>query len=260
MLDKGKRVILCVDDEQDILDSLYDTFMDTYDVKTAINGIEALNIISEVEVAVVISDQRMPIMTGAALLSEVNKIKPQCKKILLTGYSDIDAAVDAINKGAVNKYIHKPWDEQELVETVDHLVKMYNADDFMNRMIEDSKKIKTKIDKWKYLSDVLEQFMDSCKMGICVVEPSGNILSVNKTGLKLLKYADINDVKDKNVETVFLLNDTNKKKFQELYEMGTLYQQLEVKQADGTVTGLQASITFIDDDKGGKQLIGILFN
>jgi PAS domain S-box-containing protein len=137
---------------------------------------------------------------------------------------------------------------------------MYNADDFMNRMIEDSKKIKTKIDKWKYQSDVLEQFMDSCKMGICVVESSGNILAVNKTGLKLLKYADINDVKGKNVESVFLINETNKKKFQDLYELGTNYQQLEVKLADDTVTGLQASITFIDDDKGGKQVMGILFN
>jgi PAS domain S-box-containing protein len=260
MSDKAKRVILCVDDEQDILDSLYDTFMDIYDVKTAINGIEALNIISEVEVAVIISDQRMPIMTGAALLAEINKIKPNCKKILLTGYSDIDAAVDAINKGSVNKYVHKPWDEQELVETVEHLVKMYNADEFMSRMLEDSKKIKTKIDKWKYQSDLLEQFLDSCQIGTCVLDASGNIVFVNKKGLKLLKYDSIDDIKDKKVETVFLLNETARQTFLELHEKGTIYQLLEVKQADGKVAGLQASVTFIDGEKGGKQMKGILFN
>ncbi|MBF0515751.1 MAG: response regulator [Nitrospirae bacterium] len=260
MADKGKQAILCVDDEQDILDSLYDTFMDTYDVKTATNGVEALNIIQETEIAVVISDQRMPIMTGAVLLQEVNKIKPRCKKVLLTGYSDIDAAVDAINKGAVNKYIHKPWDEPELVETVEHLIKMYNADEFMNKMIEDSKKIKTKIDKWKYQSDLLEQFIDSYQMGICVVDASENIVAVNKTGLKLLKHDNIDAIKDKKVDTVFLLNSDKRQAFRELYEKGTFYQLLEVKQADGNTAGLQASLTYLTDEKGVKQLKGILFN
>ncbi|KWT84409.1 response regulator [Candidatus Magnetominusculus xianensis] len=256
----GKQAILCVDDEQDILDSLYDTFMDTYDVKTATNGVEALNIIQDNEIAVVISDQRMPIMTGAVLLQEINKIKPRCKKVLLTGYSDIDAAVDAINKGAVNKYIHKPWDEPELVETVEHLIKMYNADEFMNKMIEDSKKIKTKIDKWKYQSDLLEQFIESCQMGICVVDAEQNIVLVNKTGLKLLKYDNIDNIKDRKVDTVFMLTADKRQAFRELYEKGTFYQLVEVKQADGNVSGVQASLTYLADEKGVKQLKGILFN
>ncbi|MBF0457785.1 MAG: response regulator [Nitrospirae bacterium] len=260
MSDKGKQAILCVDDEQDILDSLYDTFMDAYDVKTAINGVEALNILQESEIAVVISDQRMPIMTGAMLLQEVNKIKPRCKKVLLTGYSDIDAAVDAINKGAVNKYIHKPWDESELVETVEHLIKMYNADEFMSKMIEDSKKIKTKIDKWKNQSDLLEQFIESCQMGICVVDASENIVLINKAGLKLLEYNNSNDIKGKKVDTVFVMNSDKRHSFRELYEKGTFYQLVEVKQADGSSAGMQASLTYLSDEKGVKQLRGILFN
>ncbi|MCG6550760.1 MAG: response regulator [Candidatus Magnetominusculus sp. LBB02] len=255
-----KQAILCVDDEQDILDSLYDTFMGVYDVKTAVNGVEALNILQENEIAVVISDQRMPIMTGAMLLQEVTKVKPRCKKVLLTGYSDIDAAVDAINKGAVNKYVQKPWDEHELIETVGHLVKMYNADEFMHKMLEDSKKIKTKIDSWKYQADLLEQFIDSCHMGICVVDASENILSVNKTGLRLLKYVSIDAIKDKKMDTIFQITAEKRQMFRELYEKGTFYQMLDVKQADGNVSGMQASLTYVTDEKGVKQLRGILFN
>ncbi|MBF0458489.1 MAG: response regulator [Nitrospirae bacterium] len=260
MADNVKQTILVVDDEQDIVDSLFDTFMDTYDVKTAISGANALNIIKETEIAVIISDQRMPEMTGAQLLQEVNTIKPRCKKILLTGYSDIEAAVEAINKGAINKYIHKPWDEQELVEAVEHLIKMYNADEFSNKMLEDGKKIKANADKWKGHSELLSQFMDGCQMGICVVDESENIVSINRTGLKLLKYDSVDAVKDKKMDTIFLIDAAQRQMFQELYEKGTFYQLSKVNQADGQVAGLQASLVFLASDKGVKQLKGILFN
>lgn len=129
--DTPRRTILCVDDEQDILDSLYDTLKDHYNVKTANNAPDALKLLREADIAVVISDQRMPGMTGAALFSEIHKIKPYCKKILLTAYMDINAAMEAINKGAVNKYLTKPWNNEEIIETVNELVEAYNADEFM---------------------------------------------------------------------------------------------------------------------------------
>ena len=109
-----KLSILCVDDEKDIVDSLFDTFMDDYDVKTALSGEEALKIFDEEDIAVIITDQRMPEMEGTELLALINEKKPYCKKILLTGYADVNAAVDAINKGSVDKYFSKPWDDAEL--------------------------------------------------------------------------------------------------------------------------------------------------
>ncbi|MCG6552591.1 MAG: response regulator [Candidatus Magnetominusculus sp. LBB02] len=260
MADKIKPTILCVDDEQDILDSLFDTLMDSYNVKTATSGADALKIIQEHEIAVVISDQRMPGMTGSQLLHEVNIIKPRCKKVLLTGYSDIDAAVEAINKGAVNKYVHKPWDEQELVEAVGHLIKLYNADEFMNKMIEDSKQIKAKVENWKHHSDLLSQFMDGCQMGMCVVDEEGHIISVNKTGLRLLKFENMDAVKDNNLDTFFVLDAAKRQMFLELYENGQSYRPLEVKQADGGVSNVAASLVFLNDEKGVKQLKGVLFN
>ena len=127
MVEKKKSTLLAVDDEQHIVDSLYDTFMDKYNVLTALSGAEALDIFNKADIALVITDQRMPGMTGSELLARINKLKPVCQKILLTGYADINAAIDAINNGAVNKYIAKPWDDDELLQTVDHLITKYNV-------------------------------------------------------------------------------------------------------------------------------------
>lgn len=96
--DLKRRTILCVDDEEDITSTLHDTFMDDYNVMTAKDGKEGLALFNQNSIDLVISDQRMPEMTGTELLEAVNKAKPICKKILLTGYADIDAAIDAINK------------------------------------------------------------------------------------------------------------------------------------------------------------------
>ncbi len=126
MSDNAKLTILCVDDEQDIVNSLYDTFMSKYNVLTALNGADALDIFDKENITLIITDQRMPGMTGSELLAKINESKPLCKKILLTGYSDINAAIDAINNGAVDKYFSKPWDEDELVRTVDTLIMKYN--------------------------------------------------------------------------------------------------------------------------------------
>ena len=81
--------------------------MDTYTVLTAAGGGEALKIFNEKDIALVITDQRMPEMEGTELLARINEAKPACKKILLTGYADINAAVDAINMGSVDKYFSK---------------------------------------------------------------------------------------------------------------------------------------------------------
>lgn len=122
MTDDKKRTILCVDDEPDVAISLYDTFMDFYDVKTANSGKEALKIFNEEDISLIISDQRMPEMEGTELLAEIHKIKPTCKKILLTGYADVNAVIDADKLGTVDKCYNKPWDDEELIDAVKGLI------------------------------------------------------------------------------------------------------------------------------------------
>jgi signal transduction histidine kinase len=113
------KTLLIVDDEPGIIDSIVDQFRRRYQVITAHRGADALNKLSQHDVDVVISDQRMPNMTGAELLARIEKIDPDITRIMLTGYSDIDAVIQAINQGKIYAYLTKPWQDHELETVVD---------------------------------------------------------------------------------------------------------------------------------------------
>ncbi len=101
--------LLCVDDEQYVLTSLQRLFKHDYDLHVAMSGVEALEIIRSRQVHVLVSDNRMPGMTGVELLRQVGEISPSTMRILLTGYSDLNATIDSVNKGEVFRFITKPW-------------------------------------------------------------------------------------------------------------------------------------------------------
>ena len=108
-----------VDDEQDNLFSFQATFRIKYRVLTAINGEEALKILENKLVHVIISDQRMPQMTGVELFEKVQEKYPDPVRVLLTGYADMNAVIDAVNKGKIFHYLAKPWNEEELTITIE---------------------------------------------------------------------------------------------------------------------------------------------
>ncbi len=119
--------LLLVDDEQGILDSLTRLFFEEdYETETASSGNEALKKLSGNNFSLIISDQRMPEMTGAQFLQKAKELHPDTIRIMLTGYSDIKDAVAAINKGEVHKYINKPWDDDELKMVVKQALKQYD--------------------------------------------------------------------------------------------------------------------------------------
>ncbi len=108
---RKKPKMLVVDDEPDNLDLLYRTFRRDFSVLKADSGVRALELLAEEgEVAVIISDQRMPEMKGTEFLSKTLPQFPNTVRIILTGFTDIEDLVDAINSGQVYKYITKPWD------------------------------------------------------------------------------------------------------------------------------------------------------
>ena len=119
-LDKSvkKACILAVDDEERILNGLKSLFRMRYHVFTTTNPNQALDFIKRHKINVIISDQRMPIMPGVELLRQAREISPDTVRILLTGYSDLASIVGSINDGEVYRFISKPWDNQELQQTV----------------------------------------------------------------------------------------------------------------------------------------------
>ncbi len=113
-----KPTILFVDDEERILRSLKILFMTRYNVITTSSGYDALDIVKQKKVHVVVSDQRMPIMLGADLLRQVKSISPNSIRLLLTGYSDLQAIVASVNEGEIFRYINKPWQTEEIKGTI----------------------------------------------------------------------------------------------------------------------------------------------
>ncbi|MCT7964619.1 response regulator [Laspinema sp. D1] len=123
---RKKPKMLVVDDEPDNLDLLYRTFRREFQVLKADSGASALEILSqEGEVAVIISDQRMPEMKGTEFLSKTVPQFPNTVRIILTGFTDIEDLVEAINSGQVYKYITKPWDPNELKTVVQRAAETY---------------------------------------------------------------------------------------------------------------------------------------
>jgi eukaryotic-like serine/threonine-protein kinase len=116
VLDPGvkKARLLIVDDEERILNALKSLFRHRYHVFTTTDGNKALDFITRYHMHVIISDQRMPIMTGVELLRRSREISPRSVRILLTGYSDLAAIVGSINEGEVYRFLSKPWDNQAL--------------------------------------------------------------------------------------------------------------------------------------------------
>ena len=121
-----KTKMLVVDDEPDNLDLLYRTFRRDFQVLKAESGVKALEVLAqEGEVAVIISDQRMPEMKGTEFLSRTVPEFPDTVRIILTGFTDVEDLVDAINSGQVYKYITKPWDPEELKAVVHRAAETY---------------------------------------------------------------------------------------------------------------------------------------
>ena len=119
--------IMIVDDEPANLRTLERLFRPVYQVVTAPSGVEALALLDQHDVALLISDQRMPAMTGIELMMKTVAVRPQMVKILLTGYTDVGALIEAINSGLVYRYLTKPWNNDDLRTTVSRALEHYES-------------------------------------------------------------------------------------------------------------------------------------
>ncbi len=105
--------VLLVDDEKDNLEALQRLLRSEFDVTITESGIEALKLVQAKEFAVIVSDQRMPEISGVDLLEKVKQLRPHMVRILLTGYTEVESVIGAINRGSIYRYIAKPWDPED---------------------------------------------------------------------------------------------------------------------------------------------------
>jgi len=117
-MEQEKFRLLFIDDEADILDSLKRTFRRDYEVFTANSGTDGIELLKTEKFDLIISDQRMPDITGDAVLKFAMQAQPEAIRILLTGYSDMESLVRCVNEAGIYKYISKPWEPENLRLTV----------------------------------------------------------------------------------------------------------------------------------------------
>ncbi len=202
----SERTILLVDDEENILSSLTRLLRrDGYTIFRANGGQAGLELLQQQEVGVIISDQRMPEMTGVEFLSEVKKLYPSTVRMVLSGYTDLNSVTDAINRGAVYKFLTKPWDDELLrenvVEAFQHFElkmdnerlarELHSANERLNQInkglecqvAEEAGKASSNL---KVLQ-MEQEILDSLPIGVVGVDDHGMLVVANRKAQQLLE-------------------------------------------------------------------------
>jgi response regulator RpfG family c-di-GMP phosphodiesterase len=149
------RTILLVDDETNILSALKRTLRrDGYAILTASSGEEGLALLAEHEVGVIISDQRMPYMTGVEFLRKVKMSYPKTLRIVLSGYTELESVTSAINEGAIYKFLTKPWDDDLLRDNIREAFQYYEMEQENLRL---TRELQSANDELSMLNQNLEQ-------------------------------------------------------------------------------------------------------
>ncbi len=137
--------IMIVDDEPANLRTLVRLFRQNYEVVTAESGPEALTLLQQHDVALLISDQRMPDMSGIDLMKKTVDVRPQMVRILLTGYTDVEALIESINCGLVYRYITKPWNNDDLCLTVSRGLEHYEVIKSRHLLDMENKRLRSRL-------------------------------------------------------------------------------------------------------------------
>jgi response regulator RpfG family c-di-GMP phosphodiesterase len=148
MSEEDKYSVLYVDDEENNLIVFKSAFRRNYNIYTALSAEAAQEILRENSVAVIITDQRMPVTTGVEFLQGLPD-QPENIRMILSGYTDVQAVIDAINKGKVYRFINKPWDREELMAIIDDAICAYKQKnqvrETMNRLLLENEALRQQL-------------------------------------------------------------------------------------------------------------------
>lgn len=201
-----RHKILVVDDEVANVRLLRRVLGDEHETLTAQSGVEGLELLKQHTISLIITDQRMPGMTGVQLLEQSLDHCPDAIKILLTGYTDVQALIDAINAGHVYKYIPKPWDADELKLTVRRALEAYELKEHNEELIVNLKAALIELEQLstgaiRALADALDAKCDYT---------SGHSLRVSRFAVMIAKQLGMPDDSLKDIELAGILHDIGK--------------------------------------------------
>lgn len=140
-MEETKYKILLVDDEEDNLSLMHRTLRQEFSIIKTTSPIEALEIIKNESIDIILSDHKMPEMDGVEFLKRSHEIKPECVRLLVTAYSDSKILIDAINYGKIYRYIKKPWEPTELIMTIRTAIEYFQLKKENDKLIHDLKEL-----------------------------------------------------------------------------------------------------------------------
>jgi len=227
-----KHRVLLVDDEESIIKALKRVLVDIdVEIIAASNGPDALKVLEKQKISLIISDQRMPEMTGVTLLSRSREISPDTIRILLTGYADIDATVDAINSGAVRYYLNKPWDIDILLSRIRDSLDLYQATEENHqlqkltqtqnqKLIEFNQTLRQKVDEQteqirEKHEELKTSFMETIKafstiVGLRLRDVASHSQRVARLAKMMLEGRDLNERETQDIVVAAYLHDIGK--------------------------------------------------
>lgn len=171
-----KECILYIDDEQENLDSFQIAFWMYYDISIALNTQIAREILSQRNIKVIITDQRMPDENGLDFIKNIVSLYPDIVYMVLTGHSDIDVVLDALNNGSIYRFMMKPWEMQELKQSIDNAIENYNLRLKNKSLISELQEKNDALKKSEYkFRNIFNSSLDS----ISIIKPSNKILEAN---------------------------------------------------------------------------------
>ncbi|MGV9012845.1 MAG: sensor histidine kinase [Flavobacteriales bacterium] len=236
-MDNERVKVLYVDDEEGNLTAFRASFRRDFDVHTESSGNSAIAFLEKNPVHVVISDQRMPGMTGSEFLAIVRQRWPRSARLLLTGFSDIEAVIDAVNHGGIHAYITKPWDPTDLRLRIEQAYEIHALREERERMLQ------------RY-----RQVFDASGDPIALLDSSGKLHDVNRACEELLGRSRHTLLSGPVSENVIDLPATVKRMREQRKGRTTTNLELELRDAEGKPVTCLATLTLVGRTEDGHGL------
>ncbi len=191
-MEKHKRIVLFVDDEKEILNSITRQLRNSeFTVVCAGSSSEALQILSKKNIQVLITDEKMPTMTGIELLQKVKTQSPDTIRMILSGYTDSKTLIQSINRGEVYRFIAKPWKKNELTEIIKEGFTQYNTLQcnkvYMKRLIDENIALIKKLDLRDTALEINADILDMLPQPAIVVSDDNRAVLINKEFLSFFR-------------------------------------------------------------------------
>ena len=254
-----KRNLLIVDDEILVIRSLLKVFdKDIYTINYAVNPLDAVEILASSPVDVIISDQRMPGMSGLELMMMAKEIQPATVRILMSGYSDIEIVIAAINEGRIFQYITKPWDNEKLIEIVDNAVALKNEEDEKSEILAANLE---KIESWNtilsQMNNELERKNESMVNALVRVMKAKDVslynhcACVSETAAVLAELLGLTKERQDKIRCAGMLHDIGKIAIRDkiMYKSGSLddHEYNEMKHHPTVGADILREVEFLED-------------